>query len=54
MRKVCTGIIAALAGVLLLAAQAGAQTDAPRSPWKYYPDEVRANEGPGGPAPRAR
>jgi len=48
MRKTCTGIIA---GVLLLPALAAAQGDAQRSPWKYYPDEARANEGPGGSAP---
>jgi hypothetical protein len=30
---------------------AAAQSDAPRSPWKYYPEDVRANKGPGGPAP---
>ena len=51
MRKTCTGIIAGVAGVLLLAAPAAAQGDAPRSPWKYYPADARANEGPGGPAP---
>ena len=51
MRKACTGVIAGVAGLLLLPALAGAQSDAPRSPWKYYPDEARANEGPGGPAP---
>ena len=51
MRKTCTGIVAGVAGVLLLPALAAAQSDAPRSPWKYYPEEARANEGPGGPAP---
>jgi hypothetical protein len=51
MRKACTGIIASVAGMLLLPALAAAQSDAPLSPWKYYPAEVRANEGPGGPAP---
>ena len=51
MQQACTGIIASLAGALLLPALAAAQSDAPRSPWKYYPDEARANEGPGGPAP---
>jgi hypothetical protein len=35
----------------LLAALAAAQSDAPRSPWKYYPEDARANVGPGGPAP---
>ena len=45
------GIIAVVAGVLLLPTVAAAQDDVPRSPWKYYPEEVRANEGPGGPAP---
>ena len=51
MRRTCTDIIAALAGVLLLPALAAAQSDAPLSPWKYYPEEARTNEGPGGPAP---
>lgn len=51
MQQACTGIIASLAGALLLPALAAAQGDTPRSPWKYYPDEARANEGPGGPAP---
>jgi hypothetical protein len=49
MLRAFTGIIAGVA--LLLSALAAAQSDAPRSPWKYYPDEVRANKGPGGPAP---
>ena len=57
MRKVCTGIIAGVAGVLLLSALAAAQNaagqnTAPRSPWKYYPEDVRANAGDGGPAPK--
>src|SRR5687768_12113308 len=30
---------------------AAQQSDAPRSAWKYYPEDVRANVGPGGPAP---
>jgi hypothetical protein len=51
MRKACTGIIAGVAGVLLLSALAAAQSNAPRSPWKYYPEDARANTGPGGPAP---
>src|SRR3990167_5144650 len=46
-----TGVIAGVAGVLLLSALAAAQSDAPRSPWKYYPEDARANVGPGGPAP---
>ena len=52
MRKTCTGVIAGVAGVVLLSALAAAQSDAPRSPWKYYPEDVRANAGPGGPAPK--
>ena len=52
MRKACTGIIAGAAGVVLLSALAAAQSDAPRSPWKYYPEDARANVGDGGPAPR--
>ena len=51
MRKTCTGVVAGVAGVLLLSALAAAQGDAPRSPWKYYPADVRANAGPGGDAP---
>jgi hypothetical protein len=51
MRKTYAGVIAVVAGVLLLSALAVAQGDAPRSPWKYYPEDVRNNEGPGGPAP---
>jgi hypothetical protein len=51
MRKTRTGIIAGIAGVVGLSALAFAQNEAPRSPWKYYPEEVRANAGPGGPAP---
>jgi hypothetical protein len=45
------GVIAGAAGVVLLSALVAAQSDAPRSPWKYYPEDARANEGPGGPAP---
>jgi len=51
MRKACTGIIAGVAGALFLSALAAAQSDAPRSLWKYYPEDARANVGPGGPAP---
>jgi hypothetical protein len=51
MRKTCTGVLAGVAGVLLLSALAAAQSDAPRSPWKYYPEDARANAGPGGPVP---
>jgi len=52
MQKTCTGIIAGVAGVLLLSALAAAQSNAPRSPWKYYPEDARANAGDGGLAPR--
>jgi hypothetical protein len=45
------GIAASVAGVLLLSTLAFAQSTEQRSPWKYYPEEARANEGPGGPAP---
>jgi hypothetical protein len=45
----------AVAGAVLLsalpAAQGNAQDKAPRSPWKYYPEDARANKGDGGPAP---
>src|SRR6187401_2353092 len=62
MRKTSTGIIAGVVGVVFLSALAAAQNPAPkpntakpntapRSPWKYYPEDTRANEGPGGPAP---
>ena len=51
MRTTSTGVLAGVAGVLLLSALAAAQGDAPRSPWKYYPEDARANVGPGGPAP---
>jgi hypothetical protein len=44
-------MVAGVAGVLLLAAPAAGQSGAARSPWKYYPEDVRANAGPGGPAP---
>jgi hypothetical protein len=52
MRQTSTGIIAAVAGAVFLSALAAAQTTEPRSPWKYYPEDVRANKGDGGPAPR--
>ena len=52
MRRTCTGVIAGVAGAVLLSALAVAQSDAPRSPWKYYPEDVRAIVGDGGPAPR--
>ena len=52
MQKTSAGMIAGVAGVVLLSALAAAQGDAPRSPWKYYPEDVRANVGDGGPAPR--
>jgi hypothetical protein len=52
MRRTSAGIIAGVAGVVFLASLAAAQNDAPRSPWKYYPDDARANKGDGGPAPR--
>jgi hypothetical protein len=47
-----TGVIAGVAGALFLSALAAAQSNAARSPWKYYPEEVRANAGDGGPAPK--
>jgi hypothetical protein len=52
MQKTSAGMIAGVAGVVLLSALAAAQGDASRSPWKYYPEDVRANVGDGGPAPR--
>jgi hypothetical protein len=55
MRRTSTGIIAGVAGVMFLSALAAAQSaesNAARSPWKYYPEDVRANVGPGGPAPK--
>ena len=51
MRQTGTGALAGVAGVLLLSALAAAQGEVPRSPWKYYPEDARANTGPGGPAP---
>ena len=51
MRTMTTGIIAGIAAVVMLSALPAAQTNAPRSPWRYYPDEVKANVGAGGPAP---
>ena len=51
MRSTSTGVLAGVAGAVLLSALAAAQSDAPRSPWKYYPEDARANVGPGGPAP---
>lgn len=51
MRMTCMGIIMVIAGSLLPFAYATAQNDSPRSPWKYYPEEARASEGPGGAAP---
>ena len=53
MRNRCTGAIAGVAGVLFLSALAVAQSsqsNAPRSPWRYYPMD-RAT-GDGGPAPK--
>jgi hypothetical protein len=53
MRNQYRGVIAGVAGALLLTAMAAAQSDqstAPRSPWKYYPMD-RAT-GDGGPAPK--
>jgi hypothetical protein len=52
MRKTTTGIIAGVAGAVLLSALAAAQSNEARSPWKYYPEDARANKGDGGPAPR--
>jgi hypothetical protein len=56
MRKTCAGIIVSVAGAMclaaLVAAQGNAQNNEPRSPWKYYPEDARANKGDGGPAPR--
>ncbi len=56
MRRTGTGVIAGLAGVVFLAALAAAQNNAQdnaaRSPWKYYPEDARANKGDGGPAPK--
>lgn len=52
MRHPRAGVIARVAGVVFLSALAAAQSSAPRSPWKYSPEDVRANTGDGGPAPR--
>ena len=56
MRRTSAVGLAGVAGVLLLSALAAAQNNAPstapRSPWKYYPEDARANVGPGGPAPK--
>src|SRR5215217_5630912 len=52
MRRTCTGIIAGVAGAMFLSALAAAQGNAPRSPWKYYPEDAKANKGDGGPAPK--
>ena len=53
MRQRWTGIVAGVAGVVFLSALAVAQDNAaPKSPWKYYPEDVRANKGDGGPAPK--
>ena len=52
MRPPRPRVLACVAGVVFLSALAVAQSNAPRSPWKYYPDDVRANAGDGGPAPR--
>src|SRR5687767_4164154 len=47
MRKTCTGVLAGLAGALLLSGLVAAQqSNEPRSPWKYYPEDARANKGP--------
>ena len=56
MRKTCTGIIVGVVSVVFLSAlaadQSSAQSNAARSPWKYYPEDARANKGDGGPAPK--
>jgi hypothetical protein len=56
MRRTSTIGLVGVAGVLLLSALVAAQNTAPgtapRSPWKYYPEDARANVGPGGPAPK--
>jgi hypothetical protein len=52
MHKPCMDMIAGVVGVLLLTALVSAQNNAPRSPWKYYPEDARANTGDGGPAPK--
>ena len=51
MRRTGAVAISGMVAMLLVSGLAGAQGDAPLSPWKYYPEEARANEGPGGPAP---
>ena len=51
MRRTCVVAISVMVGMLLVSGLASAQGDAPLSPWKYYPEEARANDGPGGPAP---
>jgi hypothetical protein len=45
-----TGVIAGVAGVLLLSALAAAQNDAAKTPWKYHPEDRAV--GDGGPAPK--
>ena len=52
MRKTYTGVIVSVAGAVLLSALAAAQSNEARSPWKYYPEDARANKGDGGPAPK--
>ena len=52
MRNRCTAIIVSVAGAVLVSALAAAQGNEVRSPWKYYPEDARANKGDGGPAPR--
>src|SRR5262245_62327515 len=52
MRRTYTGIIAGVAGAVFLSAMTAAQDNAARSPWKYYPEDARANKGDGGPAPK--
>ena len=56
MPKTCTGIIVGVAVAVFLsalaAAQGNAQSNEARSPWKYYPEDARANVGDGGPAPK--
>lgn len=44
-----TGVIAGVAGVVFLAALAAAQSDAPHTPWRYFPQDRAV--GDGGPAP---
>jgi hypothetical protein len=56
MRRTCTGIIVAVVVAVFLsalaAAQGNPQGNEARSPWKYYPEDARANVGDGGPAPK--